>query len=131
MNNIKNNKTPQSSSKTLNNKVKNPTNITETSNNKEDEIMATNLTRLMDNLDPIIDRKCRTLQKVQKQKKQNIIMLILCFLFLITPSILILLNISIIYFLIPIIIIALINFLIKLPDLLKTNLEAEYHEQLN
>ena len=129
MNNKRNNKTPQDPIKTLNHKK--TANITEILNNKEDETMALNLTNLIDNLDPIIDQKCRALQKVHEQKKQNIMMLILCFLFLTIPSILILLNISIIYFLIPITIIALINFLIKLPDLLKTNLEVEYHEQLN
>ena len=81
--------------------------------------MSNDLDKLLNDLEPVINKKCMEVKKIKKQKKQNWIMIILCLLFVVTPSVLLLFNISIIYFIVGIIIIFLFKFFIKLPDILK------------
>ena len=90
--------------------------------------MNNDLDKLLTNLEPIIDNKCIEIKKNKEQKKQNIILILLCLSFITIPSVLILLNISIIYFIVGIILIILIRLFIKLPDILKKNLEVNCYE---
>lgn len=87
--------------------------------------MNNDLDKLLTNLEPIIDNKCI---EIKKNKKQNIILILLCLSFITIPSVLILFNISIIYFIVGIILIILIRLFIKLPDILKKNLEVICYE---
>lgn len=90
--------------------------------------MNSNVEKLLKNLSPVIDEKCLEIKENKKQKRQNIILIILCFAFITIPSILLLFNISIMYFIIGIIIIFSLRLFIKLPDILKKNLEVICYE---
>lgn len=90
--------------------------------------MNNDLDKLLINLEPIINNKCIEIKKNKEQKKQNVILILLCLSFIIIPSVLILLNISIVYFMIGIILIITTRFFIKLPDILKKNLEVTCYE---
>lgn len=90
--------------------------------------MNDNLSKLLNNLEPIIDEKCLGIKKKRKEKKQDIKMVIICLCFAIIPSILLLFNISILYFIAGIILILSLKLFLKLPDILKRSLEVKCYE---
>lgn len=87
--------------------------------------MTKDIDKLLNKLEPIIDNKCT---EIKKQKKENILMTLLCLLFLTIPIILLILNISIIYFIFLILIIMLLRLFIKLPDILNKDLKGACYE---
>lgn len=93
--------------------------------------MNKDLDKLLNNLSPVIEKKCIEINNKKEKRRQSILMIILCLCFITVPSILLLLNINIIYFIIVILIISLLNLFIKLPDILKKDLEVTHYEQYN
>lgn len=87
--------------------------------------MNNDLNKLLNKLEPTIDKKC---MEIKKEKMQNISITILCLSFVTIPSILLLLNINIIYFVIAIIILFVLKFFISLPDILRGKLEVNCYE---
>lgn len=90
--------------------------------------MNNNLNKLLENLEVVIDKKCLEIKNNKKQKRKNIIITVLCLNFITIPSILLLFNINIIYFIFGFIIFILLVSFIKLPDILKKNLEVNCYE---
>ena len=81
--------------------------------------------KLLKELEPVIEKKCR---EIRMRKHQNRILFLLCISFLLLPSLFLLLNINLIYFLIGILIFFLLRFFIQLPDILKRSLEDRCYE---
>lgn len=90
--------------------------------------MNNNLNKLLENLEVVIDKKCLEIKNNKKQKRKNIIITVLSLNFITIPSILLLFNINIIYFIFGFIIFILLVSFIKLPDILKKNLEVNCYE---
>lgn len=90
--------------------------------------MNNNLNKLLENLEVVIDKKCLEIKNNKKQKRKNIIITVLCLNLITIPSILLLFNINIIYFIFGFIIFILLVSFIKLPDILKKNLEVNCYE---
>ncbi len=81
--------------------------------------------QLLSLLEPEIDKKCLELKR--KRKKEIHYIILLCSI-LILPSIFFILNISIIYFILMIVIISGLKLFIKLPDILKLDLKGVCYE---
>lgn len=93
--------------------------------------MNSELNKLLHNLEPEIDKKCLEIKINRKNRIQNILFVILSICFISIPSILLLLNISLIYFFIAVGIIFFIKFILGLPDILSEKLEGKLYEQTN
>lgn len=87
--------------------------------------MNNDASKLLKELEPVIEKKCR---EIRMRKYQNRILFLLCISFLLLPSLFLLLNINLIYFLIGILIFFLLRFFIQLPDILKRSLEDRCYE---
>lgn len=90
--------------------------------------MTKDIDELLNKLEPIIDNKCDEIKSKKIQKKENILMTLLCLLFLTIPIILLILNISIVYFIFLILIIISLRLFIKLPDILNKDLKGACYE---
>lgn len=90
--------------------------------------MTKDIDELLNKLEPVIDNKCTEIKNKKIQKKENILMTLLCLLFLTIPIILLILNISIIYFIFLTLIIILLRLFIKLPDILNKDLKGACYE---
>ena len=83
--------------------------------------------KLLKNLEPEIDKKCIEIKDKKRMKHQQILYILLLSLFITIPSLLILFNINMTYFVISILVLLLLIF-IKLPDLLKYDVKGACYE---
>lgn len=90
--------------------------------------MNKNIEILLSKLEPEIDSKCKEIKLKRIKKVKDIIFIISLILLTILPSILYLLNISLIYYISLIIIISSLRLFIKLPDILKKDLKGVCYE---
>lgn len=90
--------------------------------------MNKNIEKLLSNLQPEIDSKCREIKLKKANKRKSILSFISLLLLTITPSILYLFNINLIYFVLLIILITSLRLFIKLPDILKKDLKGVCYE---
>lgn len=83
---------------------------------------------LLKKLEPEIDKKCIEIKKEKNTKHKQIIYILLLILFVTMPSLFILFNINIMYFMIFFILNLLLLTFIKLPDLLNSNIKGVCYE---
>lgn len=86
------------------------------------------INKLLQELEPEIDKKCLEIKTRQKERKQNIFFTILMLIFLLIPSILFILNISLIYFIMIVLLILIVRLFIKLPNILKEDWKGVQYE---
>ena len=79
-------------------------------------------------LEPEIDKKCTEISEKKSNKKKQIMYILLLVIFITVPSLLIIFNISITYFIVGIILIFLLIVFMKLPDLLNSNIKGVCYE---
>lgn len=90
--------------------------------------MNKDVNKLLERLEPEIDKKCAEIKEEKANKKKQVFYILLLVMFITLPSLLILFNLNITYFIIAIIIILLLTIFIKLPDLLSSNLKGVCYE---
>lgn len=90
--------------------------------------MNDDLEKLLTNLEPVIDEKCRLIKKKKQEKRQSIMMFLGGIGFVSIPSIMLLLNMNLIYFLGGVIIFMMMKIFLKLPDILNKILEVRCYE---
>ena len=86
------------------------------------------INKLLKKLEPEIDKKCVEIKKEKNTKHKQIIYILLLILFITMPSLFILFNINITYFMIFFILNLLLLTFIKLPDLLNSNIKGVCYE---
>ena len=86
------------------------------------------INKLLKKLEPEIDKKCIEIKKEKNTKHKQIIYILLLILFVTMPSLFILFNINITYFMIFFILSLLLLTFIKLPDLLNSNIKGVCYE---
>ena len=84
--------------------------------------------KLLKNLEPEIDKKCIEIKDKKRMKHQQILYILLLSLFITIPSLSILFNINMTYFVISILVLLLLIMFIKLPDLLKYDVKGACYE---
>ena len=84
--------------------------------------MDKDVNKLLKTLEFEIDKKCMELKNKKNTKNKQILYVLLLSLFATIPSLLIIINISIIYFVIGIALLLLLTTFMKLPDLLNSNI---------
>lgn len=90
--------------------------------------MNKDVNKLLERLEPEIDKKCAEIKEEKANKKKQVFYILLLVMFITLPSLLILFNLNITYFIIAIIIILILTIFIKLPDLLSSNLKGVCYE---
>lgn len=83
--------------------------------------MEKGLENVLLNLQPDIHNKCEEIKRKKVEKKLQILFCITALLFLFVPSLLIILNISLIYMVISVILILSLSLFILLPNFLRDN----------
>ena len=86
------------------------------------------ISELLKNLEPEIDKKCIEIKETKKIKHKQILYILLLILFVTTPSLLIIFNVNVTYFIIGILVLVLLVMFIKLPDLLKSDVKEVCYE---
>ncbi len=86
------------------------------------------ISELLKNLEPEIDKKCIEIKETKKIKHKQILYILLLILFVTTPSLLIIFNVNVTYFIIGILVLILLVIFIKLPDLLKSDVKEVCYE---
>ncbi|WP_303195818.1 hypothetical protein [Thomasclavelia spiroformis] len=86
------------------------------------------ISELLKNLEPEIDKKCIEIKETKKIKHKQILYILLLILVVTTPSLLIIFNINVTYFIIGILVLILLVIFIKLPDLLKSDVKEVCYE---
>ena len=84
--------------------------------------MNKDVNKLLKKLEPEIDKKCSEIKEKKNNKKKQIIYMLLLVVFITLPSLLIIFNLNITYFVISTIIVLLLTIFMKLPDLLNSNI---------
>ena len=84
--------------------------------------MNKDINMLLERLEPEIDEKCSEIKEKKDSKKKQIIYMLLLVVFITLPSLLIIFNLNITYFVISTIIVLLLTTFMKLPDLLNSNI---------
>ena len=84
--------------------------------------MNKDINMLLEKLEPEIDEKCSEIKEKKNNKKKQIIYMLLLVVFITLPSLLIIFNLNITYFVISTIIVLLLTTFMKLPDLLNSNI---------
>lgn len=90
--------------------------------------MNKDINKLLEKLEPEIDKKCTEISEKKSNKKKQIMYILLLVIFITVPSLLIIFNISITYFIVGIILIFLLIVFMKLPDLLNSNIKGVCYE---
>ena len=83
---------------------------------------------LLKELEPLVEEKCLEIKENRKKKRGQILYVILLFGFVIVPCLLVIFNVSLMYFLISLVIFILIVILVKLPNLLNIDLKEALYE---
>lgn len=84
--------------------------------------------KLLKKLEPEIDKKCVEIKEKKSNKKKQVIYALLLVMFIILPSLLIIFNINITYFVVGSILVSLLIIFMKLPDLLNSNIKGACYE---
>ena len=90
--------------------------------------MNKDVNKLLEKLEPEIDKKCTEIRNKKISKKKQVIYMLLLIIFITMPSLSIIFNISIIYFVIGIVFLLLLMTFMKLPDLLNYNIKGDCYE---
>ena len=90
--------------------------------------MNKDVNKLLKKLEPEIDKKCAEIKERKNDKKRQMIYTLLLVMFITLPSLLIVFNLNITYFIIGMIIVLLLTIFMKLPDLLNANIKGVCYE---
>lgn len=86
--------------------------------------MNKDINKLLEKLEPEIDKKCAEIRKKKSINKNQVVYILLLIMFITIPSLLIIFNVNVTYFAIGIILFSLLTIFMKLPELLNSNIKG-------